>query len=235
MAFTFKQFHIEDFGCGMPVSTDGVILGAWAPLTDAGTILDIGAGSGLLSLMAAQRSQAHISAIEIDDTAAKACQANFAASPWAARLQLHHQAIQQFVLPHNALADHIICNPPYFETGPKSVKTGRAMARHTDTLGFTELLEAISRLLSNKGQASLILPTQSLSAFRSALTTQPNLHLIRRCELISVQGKAANRVLLLLGRQPIPECQTEQLVIRERNNQYSEQMISLTRDFYLNL
>ena len=88
MPFTFKQFHIDDNRCGMPVSTDGVLLGAWAPLSQAQTILDIGAGSGLLSLMAAQRSQAKITAIELDDQAALDCQHNFNASAWSDRLEL---------------------------------------------------------------------------------------------------------------------------------------------------
>ncbi len=89
MAFSFKAFHIEDYGCGMPVSTDGVLLGAWAPLTGAKRVLDIGAGSGLLSLMAAQRSEAEILAVELDSSAAHASRANFKASPWASRLALY--------------------------------------------------------------------------------------------------------------------------------------------------
>lgn len=113
MPFSFKQFHIDDSQCGMPVSTDGVLLGAWAPLIAADTVLDIGAGSGLLSLMVAQRSQAKITAIELDHGAAIDCQYNFNQSPWTKRLTLIPCSIQQYcastVTPR---FDHIICNPP---------------------------------------------------------------------------------------------------------------------------
>lgn len=94
MAFTFKQFHIDDLNCGMPVSTDGVILGAWSPLSQAQQILDIGAGSGLLSLMAAQRSLGRITAVELEEKAAAACLYNMVQSPWADRLSVIHCDIQ---------------------------------------------------------------------------------------------------------------------------------------------
>ncbi|GAB1050277.1 MAG: hypothetical protein Sw1PiTSA_12030 [Shewanella algae] len=143
MAFSFKAFHIEDYGCGMPVSTDGVLLGAWAPLTGAKRVLDIGAGSGLLSLMAAQRSEAEVLAVELDSSAAHASRANFKASPWASRLALYQGSIQAYCDEHaladSALFDHILCNPPYFETGPRSDDPKRAIARHTEHLNFDEL------------------------------------------------------------------------------------------------
>lgn len=135
MAFTFKQFHIDDMNCGMAVGTDSVVLGAWAQLTAAKTVLDIGAGSGLLSLMAAQRSQAHITSVELDTSAAEACQHNFHNSPWANRLTLVNSSIQDFCqhIEYQEYFDHIICNPPYFEQGTQAIQSQRAMARHTDS------------------------------------------------------------------------------------------------------
>ena len=119
MPFTFKLFHVDDSRCGMPVSTDGVLLGAWAPLVQAKTILDIGAGSGLLSLMAAQRSLAKITAIELDTDAALDCQQNFNASTWPERLEVICCDIQTYSQTCNRAEqgkqfEHIICNPPYF-------------------------------------------------------------------------------------------------------------------------
>ena len=101
----------------MPVSTDAVVLGAWAPLENARQILDLGAGSGVLSLMAAQRSDAQITAVEIDMAAASTCAANISDSPWADRITLYQGDIASFPAPRTADGftgfDHIICNPPF--------------------------------------------------------------------------------------------------------------------------
>lgn len=236
MAFTFKQFHIDDLHCGMPVSTDGVILGAWAPLAQAKQILDIGAGSGLLSLMAAQRSLGRITAVELEEKAAAACQYNMAHSPWADRLSIIHSDIQDFCQQpqyHNYF-DHIICNPPYFEHGPQAKDSHRAMARHTDSLGFAPLLSVISQCLSSHGYASLILPSQSMPRFKASLALS-KLHPVEQVQVKSVANKAANRVLLLLSKDKQKDYRESELTIRGIDGHYTNQMIELTKDFYLKL
>ncbi|WP_299796062.1 tRNA1(Val) (adenine(37)-N6)-methyltransferase [uncultured Shewanella sp.] len=242
MPFTFKQFHIDDFGCGMPVSTDGVILGAWAPLSDAQNILDIGAGSGLLSLMATQRSKAEVTSVELDDTAANACQKNFAASPWASRLTLMHTSVQDFCKHHlqsdSSLFDHIICNPPYFKGGTQSKNRLRAQARHTDTLDFGALLESIATLLSPEGTASLILPSQSMGDFELELAESP-LEFTRITDISDSQRKAPHRHLFTLRhrttdteeRRDRPN--TDHFYIKELDGRYTEQMRQLITGFYL--
>ncbi|HDS1200012.1 TPA: methyltransferase [Shewanella algae] len=243
MAFSFKAFHIEDYGCGMPVSTDGVLLGAWAPLTGAKRVLDIGAGSGLLSLMAAQRSEAEVLAVELDSSAAHASRANFKASPWASRLALYQGSIQAYCDEHaladSALFDHILCNPPYFETGPRSDDPKRATARHTEHLSFDELCVAIKQLLKPQGQASLILPVQSLDRFVCA-AIKAGLRLAARVSVSSTPQKPSNRELLLLEHAKEGEAVAapkahSSLYIREADGRYSEAMAQLTRDFYLKL
>ncbi|MGI2853736.1 tRNA1(Val) (adenine(37)-N6)-methyltransferase [Shewanella algae] len=243
MAFSFKAFHIEDHGCGMPVSTDGVLLGAWAPLTETKRVLDIGAGSGLLSLMAAQRSEAEILAVELDGSAAHASRANFKSSPWASRLTLYQGSIQGYCDEHAsadaAPFDHILCNPPYFETGPRSDDPKRAIARHTEHLSFDELCLAIKQLLKPQGQASLILPIQSLERFEHAAIEQ-GLRLAARVSVSSTPHKPCNRQLLLLEHVKDGEAVTapeahSALYIRETDGRYSEAMVRLTQDFYLKL
>lgn len=236
MAFTFKQFHIDDLNCGMPVSTDGVILGAWAPLSQAQQILDIGAGSGLLSLMAAQRSLGRITAVELEEKAAAACLSNMAQSPWADRLSVIHCDIQDFCqqTEYHGFFDHIICNPPYFEHGPQANDSHRAMARHTNTLGFAPLLDAIIQCLSPQGYASLILPSQSMPRFKACLTSS-KLHLTEEVLVKSVENKVASRVLLLLSKNRQSDYRESELTIRGMDGLYTKHMIELTRDFYLKL
>ncbi|WOT06936.1 tRNA1(Val) (adenine(37)-N6)-methyltransferase [Shewanella youngdeokensis] len=242
MSFSFKQFHITDTRCGMPVSTDGVLLGAWAPLTHAKSVLDIGAGSGLLSLMAAQRCPADITAIELDESAALDCQHNFNHSPWAERLSLFTGAVQQYSLGFtSAKFDHIICNPPYFDNGPQSSSKLRATARHTDSLGFSELLHAIKQLLNQTGLASLILPSVEARQLLSQLQ-QHQLSCQHMVAVASVEGKEPNRKLLLLSHEnsvntlcfeDVKSAST--LAIRKQNGQYTDEFIQLTHSFYLKL
>ncbi len=241
MPFSFKQFHIDDRRCGMPVSTDGVLLGAWAPLVDCRNILDIGGGSGLLSLMAAQRSKANITAIELDESAALDCQNNFSLSPWAERLTLLTSSIQQYcAIATSHSFDHIICNPPYFDNGPKSNSALRATARHTDSLSFGELLAAISWLLSPTGQASLILPITAAEQLLQQLQ-QHQLCCQHAVLVSSVEGKAPNRQLLLISRShsnfaDLTGAHSQSnLVIRKANGHYSDDFIQLSKSFYLKL
>ncbi|MFS1424501.1 tRNA1(Val) (adenine(37)-N6)-methyltransferase [Shewanella sp. 10N.286.48.B5] len=249
MPFSFKQFHIDDSRCGMPVSTDGVMLGAWANIEHSRTILDIGAGSGLLTLMAAQRAHQQASsaikivAVELDDLAAQDCLHNIANCPWAEMIEFHHGAIQDFSAQHlvqykaklSPLFDSIICNPPYFDNGPQSKQQQRATARHTESLSFSELLKNIALLLAPNGAASLILPVESEARFTDALT-QTSLAISKRVSISTVINKPARRLLLELKHQPnIDTIEHSSLVISDNSGQYSQQMITLCREFYLKL
>ncbi|PSW04221.1 tRNA1(Val) (adenine(37)-N6)-methyltransferase [Photobacterium lipolyticum] len=241
--FTFKQFHVDDDGCGMPVSTDGVLLGAWAELPLQGQIVDIGTGSGLLALMAAQRTAATpctISAIELDTAAAKAARHNFAASPWSDRLHCIQQDIVQWMATQPAhCVDTIICNPPYFNAGLQADCQARATARHTDNLTHDVLLTVILHLLTAKGSASLILPEYE---GRQLLQSAPEygLHCQRLCIVKSTEKKPASRLLITLSpvkcaRAISEEIDKEEQLCIHENGQYSSEFIALTRDFYLKL
>ncbi|MCL1138657.1 tRNA1(Val) (adenine(37)-N6)-methyltransferase [Shewanella pneumatophori] len=241
MPFTFKRFHIDDSRCGMPVSTDGVLLGAWAPLAKAKSILDIGAGSGLLSLMAAQRSEACITAVELDPLAAADCLNNFSASPWSARLAIVCTDIASYSAAqlgaNSPRFEHIICNPPYFANGPQSDNSARATARHTNSLSFDTLLECIKTLLADNGAASVILPSESVAQLEARLEHN-QLALKGKLLAASVEGKVANRQILLLSHVSSTfEVQSfeQQLTIRQKNGQYSDEFIQLSQDFYLKL
>ncbi|GAA4877577.1 tRNA1(Val) (adenine(37)-N6)-methyltransferase [Ferrimonas pelagia] len=232
MPFSFKQFHVDDRQCGMPVSTDAVLLGAWAQLPDAGHIVDIGTGSGILALMCAQRTQATITALELDPAAAQQAEQNFAASRWADRLEVIPQAVQEW-WPSNAV-DAIICNPPYFTSGERTLKCDRrALARHHDGLSHTELLAALARLLSPQGCASLILPVAEATRLTDELARH-GLHLHRYCSVQTTANKPAQRALLAIARQP-GACVQDTMLIRQSDGQYSEAFSRLTENFYLHI
>ena len=132
--FAFKQFKVEHDQCAMKVSTDGILLGAWADLSGANTLLDIGTGTGLLALMCKQRApHLKVSAVEVDETAYQQALQNCQQSPWP-DISTYHQSIQQFEAA--GLFDCVIANPPYFNQSLKGDNAARNTARHTDGLSF---------------------------------------------------------------------------------------------------
>ena len=158
--FKFKQFTLEQDRCAMKVGTDGVLLGAWTPLDHSpDTILDIGAGTGLIALMLAQRSTAEtIDAVEIDGAAYEQCVENFEASPWADRLFCYHVGLDEFVAEMETPYDLIVSNPPFFTERVSSGNLSRDSARQNESLPFETLVDAVAKLLSPKGIFAVILP-----------------------------------------------------------------------------
>jgi tRNA1Val (adenine37-N6)-methyltransferase len=230
--FTFKQFHVEHDRCAMKVGTDGILLGAWAPVVDARRVLDIGTGSGLIALMLAQRSRSDclIDGVELDMGAATQARENVAASPWASRVNIVENAIQDYQAPPY---DLIVSNPPYFVAGQSFSDPARALARHTGALGSRDLLAACHRLLSATGQVALVLPTAMTDEILG-ISADYDLHGVCYTAVITRAGKEANRVLLLLGRG-LNRCEQDEIVIHSADGAYSDRYIQLTHLFYLKM
>lgn len=237
--FTFKQFHITAAQCGMPVSTDAILLGAWARVDKAKTILDIGCGTGLLAIMCAQRNQsAHISAIEIEENAFKAAIDNCINSPWSSRLAVIYCPLQEFAKA-NKTFDSIICNPPYFNSGEESKMTQRAVARHTSMLSHQTLITCCQKLLNNDGLASFVLPKQEGEAFIRLLDYASNeknsLQISKLTYVKTTINKPATRVLIELIKSGYPVIAKQSELTIHDGLDYSSPYISLTKDFYLKM
>ncbi len=218
----------------MPVSTDGVILGAWANLAPKSSVLDIGTGTGLLALMAAQRFEdALISAIDIDQHAIDAATVNIKQSPWQDRISLHHGSV--LTTEFSKRFDAIICNPPYFNSGEQAQQSQRAIARHTDSLDHLELVQRCFEITTTAATASFILPTTEGESFIK-LAQQCGWYLAKRLDVKTTDKKLAIRVLFELSKDPVCEqdLQRESLTIHH-NGGYSEAFIALTKDFYLKM
>jgi len=156
--FSFKQFTIYQHLCAMKVGTDGVLLGAWANTENTKRILDIGTGTGLIALMLAQRTNAQIDAIDIDNDAVLQALDNVKNSPWCERINVYKTALQDFRLNETEKYDLIVSNPPYFNNSLKAPKANRTIARHTASLTHVDLLEHSKRLMTENGIICLILP-----------------------------------------------------------------------------
>ena len=162
--FQFKQFTIRQERCAMKVGTDGVLLGAWTDVTHARRLLDIGTGTGLIAIMAAQRNpELIIDAIEIDPAAFEQARENANSTSWRERIHLFQGEVQAFAPPYKY--DIIVCNPPFFINSTKNPELNRTLARHCETLSHEDLLQVSDNLLLPEGKLCVILPVNEAKHF----------------------------------------------------------------------
>ncbi len=233
--FTFKQFTIQQDRCAMKIGTDGVLLGAWTPIdTSVNSILDIGTGTGILALMAAQRTNAEvIDALEIDAEAYEQAVENFEASLWGDRLFCYHASFQEFFEEIEDKYDLLISNPPFYAEDYKTSNDQRDLARFQDALPFEHLLVGASRLLSEHGKLSIIIPFKEED---KVLEIGKHVHLYPQ-KITRVRGNATaevKRSMILLGFNQT-DCIVDELIIENSRHQYTEAYINLTKDFYLKM
>ena len=235
MTFTFKQFQVNQDRCAMKIGTDGVLLGAWTPLiNNPFNVLDIGAGTGILSLMLAQRSNAEqIDAIEIDEDAYEQCVENFEASPWGDKLFCFHAGLDEFVDEPEDEYDLIISNPPFYTDDFKSDNTSRDLARFEDALPFEELIEAAALLLSDNGIFSVIIPFKEEERFVS-LCKELDLFPLKITRVKGTPTSEIKRSLLAFCRMEQTPL-IDELVIEISRHNYTPEYIELTKEFYLKM
>ena len=233
--FLFKKFTIHQDRCAMKIGTDGVLLGAWTSLSQKPfSILDVGAGTGVVSLMLAQRCDAElIDAIEIDDEAYEQCTENFENSSWNDRLFCYHASLEEFVEDIEDNYDVIVSNPPFYSDDFKSNNTQRDLARFEDALPFDHLLESVSKLLSETGIFSVIIPFKEEANF---------IELARKLKLFPqrktrVKGNPSSEIKRSLIEFSCSESaiKTDELIIETERHQYTEDYINLTKEFYLKM
>ena len=233
--FKFKQFEINQDRCAMKIGTDSVLLGAWTSIdSNPYSILDIGAGTGVLALMLAQRSGAElIDAIEIDDEAYEQCVDNFESSPWGDRLFCYHASLEEFVDEIDDTYDLIISNPPFYSDSYKSDNEQRDLARFTDAMPFRELIEIVSKLLSENGRFSVIIP---FSEEKDFIVLASKEHLFPN-RILRVKGAPHSEIKRSLIEFSFQETalNPKELIIETSRHQYTAEYIALTKEFYLKM
>jgi len=233
--FQFKEFTVHQDRCAMKVGTDGVLLGAWTSLEhQPETILDVGAGTGLIALQLAQRSVAEtIDAIELDEAAYEQCVSNFEGSPWADRLFCYHAGFDEFVDEIEDEYDLIVSNPPFYSEEVDSGDVSRDQARQNSSLPFDELVVGVAQLLSENGRFSVIVPhKEELNILELANQNQLYPQRITR-----VKGNAQveyKRSLMEFGFEKV-EVRIDELIIEKERHEYTEPYIKLTEPFYLKM
>lgn len=204
----------------MKVGTDGVLLGAWA--NGGSRVLDVGTGTGIIALMMAQRfPEARVTAVDIDEGAFRQAMANVQASPFANRIRVLHEQVQD----HVGCYDAVVSNPPYFMDSLKAPDAQRSIARHADMLTYSELMQSARQLLSDEGELSVVVPFD----YRQRMEDEAifaGLFLSRSYAVRTTEGKPAKRYLLAFRKHPCA-CEKELLTIGDEHYRH------LTADFYL--
>jgi len=234
--FNFKQFTIQQDRCAMKIGTDGVLLGAWCPIdNNPYSILDIGAGTGILSLMLAQRSNAEqIDALEIDEEAYEQCVENFEASPWGDRLFCFHAGLDEFIDEPEDEYDIIISNPPFYSEDFKTDNSQRDLARFQDAMPFEDLVEAADLLLSESGIFAVIIPFKEEEKFID-LCAEVELFPVKVTRVKGSHNTPIVRSLLAFKRYELSVLTADELVIEINRHEYTDDYINLTKEFYLKM
>lgn len=232
--FKYKQFTIRDENSAMKVGTDGTLLGCWVDISKAKRVLDIGAGTGVIGIMCAQKNDiCQITSLEIDDNAIVDAKFNIASLPasWSNRVNLIHSSLQDYM--PNQMIDAMVSNPPFFEKSQENLDESRSKARHTSSLHYTQIFEFAEKYLSEKGTLSMILPVENgKEAIEVCGNYHLNLHKV--CEVKPVPSKPPHRLLLTFGR--------ELLLVKEshltietgiKRHEYTKDYIELGKEFYL--
>ena len=230
--FKFKQFTIEQSGCAMKVGTDGCLLGGWFDVSLSKRILDIGCGSGLISVMAAQRCDAAITGVEIDENAAMQARTNAENSPWGDRIEIINADVLHH--PFEELFDTIVCNPPYFVNSLKCGTESRTLARHSDTLDCVSFFKKVNTLLADNGKISIVIPCDIIDDWRDAGALNgfaPS----RIAYVKTTPRKTPKRVLLEFVRAYTADTQVSTIVLEDEPGVYSKEAQEILRDFYLKM
>jgi tRNA1Val (adenine37-N6)-methyltransferase len=244
--FQFRQFSVNDDRCSMKVGTDAVLLAAWADLRGAQRVLDIGTGSGVIALIAAQRTPVTclIDGVEVQEADCLQAIDNAAASPWRDRVRMICSALQDYDPPFRY--DVILCNPPYFINSLRPPGDGRTTARHAVTLDHAALITSVCRLLTPSGNASFIMPPEEGNQFKISIEAA-GLRATRICAFRTRREKGIERILMTFARAPLANdsapgnrlygrgepVEATEILLYEQGNHWSSAYADLTRDLYL--
>ncbi|MDR1153622.1 MAG: methyltransferase [Bacteroidales bacterium] len=231
--FRFKQFTVRQGGAAMKVGVDSVLLGAWVSANDPARILDVGAGTGLLALMMAQRyPEAMIDAVEIDPEACRQALENIANSPWRDRIRVICGDFRDDAGHGRSRYDLIISNPPYFTASLKPSDAKRHAARHNDSLPHGRLLAESAKLLADAGVLAVTLPSAEALRFIDKAAAC-GLFVKRRLHVQSIPSKPAFRILVELSKTKYPQEEETLCIERIDRLDFTSEYKDLTRAFYL--
>lgn len=233
--FHFKNFSVyQPCNDVMKVSTDSVLLGAFADAQNKTTALDIGCGTGLLCLMLAQKNpQLKIIGIDINYNAYQCAQFNTTNSQYSQQINILHISLKNFLDQSKFQFDLIISNPPYFSASLKSPASEKNIYRHQEQLSFSDLIDAISVLLSDNGVFYVVIPYYEIKIFINILQKR-QLYIHRQLDVFSNETKKDPYIFLLeIKKNPPHQFNQSRIFIYNNNQKYTDEYLTFTKEFYL--
>jgi tRNA1Val (adenine37-N6)-methyltransferase len=229
--FTFKHFTVYQDKSAFKVGTDGVLLGACADITGAKSVLDIGSGTGLISLILAQRCDADITAIEPDyESFIQTCE-NVSRSPWHERIKVRHTSLQNFDQEQTKF-DLIVTNPPYFKDSLRNPDPRKSSARHSFSLSSEEILEGVLKFMKEDGRLQLILPYVEGNVFITE-AYKYGLFCNGILKIKPLPTAEIRRLILTFSRTRKKPSENFLTIEHGRRHQFTDEYINLTKEFYL--
>ena len=232
MSFRFKQFEIEDDNSTMKVGTDAILLGSWVNTENIQSILEIGTGSGVIALMLAQKTNAKITAIDIDKDSISQAKNNILKSNWAQQIIAQDISFQDFIKSSNKTFDLIVSNPPFFDNSLKSYNANKNLAKHNDNLSYDDLILGVKKILSKNGSFYTIFPYSEGMTFMAKAEIN-NMFCTKTLLIKPNIKKPVNRILFQFQFNKPAKIIENKITIRNENNTFSKEFIDLTKDYYL--
>lgn len=231
--FKFKQFEVSHHRSSMKVGVDAVILGAWADIANASAILDVGCGSGVISLMCAQRNpNAKITGIDIHEGSIEEAKENYRNSPWRDRLSAYLADFNHYCKDSAEKFDYIISNPPYFDSGIETPESAREIARHQGDLSPEIILEKGSALLTPQGKIGIVIPISQADAIKD-FSRGLQMSACRELIMSGREGREPKRAFIEFGLNSDKSIKTEFMTLEKIDGDYTKEYRSLCHDFYL--
>ncbi len=229
--FKFKQFEVDQRDCAMKINTDGVLLGAIVDFDNPSRILDVGSGTGVISLMLAQRFvDSWVDAVEIDTDAYLRTKENFDHSPFAARLTAYQSSFE--AIENDVVYDLIVSNPPFYTNSLHNPDARKKLARHTDHDFFLTLLRFSYSKLNDNGSLQLIVPVD-LALEIIDMAKPLGLYLSKQIQVRSFIDSETIRIILDLRKKPVDNVATDNLIIYETKGEYTARYKTLLSPFFL--
>ncbi len=232
--FSFKKFTVYHDKCALKVCTDSCLFGAWAAAytNEAHTVLDIGSGSGLLSLILAQQTHAEITGVELDESSFLQALENVKHSPWSEKIKMIHADCRSY-FPSEKF-DFIICNPPFYEQMLSSEKNNEKQAKHDATLLLSDLISIFNRLLSPKGKLAILFPYYRKEELLKAMSMN-GYYLHAGLDIRPAPQKDNFRFAAIFNRTKSVDSTEIAITIKDELQYYTPEFKALLKDYYLYL
>ena len=230
--FHFKQFSLNHHQSTMKTGTDAILLGVWTDVSNAKEVLDIGSGSGIISLFVAARSKAKITAIEIDSASVIESANNFTSSGFANRMKVVQSDFNNYAT--EIKFDLIVSNPPFFTDDLHSPSQRKTNTRHTESLNFDQLCLGTYKLMQEKALFCVVLPYSQSEIFKNIAQTN-GLYPNRELLIFPRRGAEPNRINIEFRKQQTKTLKKDFFVLREENNIFTDQYREWLNDYYLSI